>query len=286
MELLDLYTRTMGGFPLSVGTSLAFESLFKPRQTPYDPERKIPQELRIEDYQEVWINVATLIRNIASAANMQSFLMTHEDVVLNVLNLELETIESIFANEGRNVCKVHFYYATYTSLGKSGSRFITLRSDSTDAQKEYSLRQQSLVKSLSQYKNKIKIIDKTIEPNTINPKGLIITHIPYDLLSHSNFGKLSLLETYTGVLKQRNEWNTKYNKINNVSLANIPFTRKLLLVFGDSILIQPMDIKFRKMIVDIANNRKWTSLTTDEKVRLDLNLDLKDRYLFDVYNSI
>ena len=62
----SLYTRTISAFPISVGTSLALESLFAPRLETIDPERKF-ERVDVTKYSEVWINLSTLFRNIVGA---------------------------------------------------------------------------------------------------------------------------------------------------------------------------------------------------------------------------
>jgi len=46
-----LASRTVSAFPISIGTSLAFESVFFPRQPSYDPERQIPNRVEVTQYQ-------------------------------------------------------------------------------------------------------------------------------------------------------------------------------------------------------------------------------------------
>ena len=45
-----LQTRTLSSFPLSIGTGLMLESIFKPTIDRYDNERKIPQGIGIDTY--------------------------------------------------------------------------------------------------------------------------------------------------------------------------------------------------------------------------------------------
>jgi hypothetical protein len=108
---------------------------------------------------------------------------------------------------------------------------------------------------------------------------MIITHYPYDLLSHTKFSALDLLESNTGKLKSRYQWSSKYYPVGDVDMKVLPFTRKLLLVFGDRILIQPFDMKLRRLILEIADKRKWTSLTTDAKIMQDFELDIREPFV-------
>ncbi len=148
-----LAERTVSAFPLSIGTSLAFESLFDGRQAPYDNERELPSRINIDDYKIFLINVGTLIRNII---------------------------------------------------------------------------------------------------------------------------KLDLLESHTGVLKTRKEFNTKYYDYKKLELENMPFQRKLLAIFGDHVLFKPYPLKIRQVFIDVARKSKWTPITSEYKVDNDINMYVAD----------
>jgi hypothetical protein len=125
---------------------------------------------------------------------------------------------------------------------------------------------------------------------TISPKGnvkaLFLTHVPYDLTNYSNFEKLDLIESHTGVLKSRYEWYTKFYKLGDADLRIIPFYKKMLLVFGDRVVIQPSDIKLRRLILEVAQNRRWTQLTTVDKVMHDLELSIREPMVVDFIRSL
>ena len=58
--------RTLSNFDnVSIGTGLAFETLFKPDNGYYDPEREIPK-LK-ESYRVIWLNGYTILRGIISS---------------------------------------------------------------------------------------------------------------------------------------------------------------------------------------------------------------------------
>lgn len=64
-------------------------------------------------------------------------------------------------------------------------------------------------------------------------------------------------------------WYTKYNNIKDIML---PFSKYLLYVFGDtSGDIKPLGIKERRDILEIAKLKSWSPITTDEKVKFDIN---------------
>lgn len=284
-----LAKRTTGGFALSIGTSLAFESLFEARQAPYDPDRIIPQKIDIRHYNEIWINLATLYRNIVgSLADKNDYIKLGEFELAHAVVFEIEMIMSLMQNEGHNLCTPIFYYCEYKSIYKRQyPSAVKFRQDGSDSQKHNTHMLIKTMKALfdnvsggNVYKLNSELIPKS------KSNALIITHMPYDLLSYTNFNRLELLESHTGKLKGRNLWYTKYYSVGSESLNTLPFLRKLLLLFGDHVMIQPTDIRFRRLILEISRNRRWSPLTTESKVTLDLEIDIKERFLFEIYKAL
>jgi hypothetical protein len=70
------------------------------------------------------------------------------------------------------------------------------------------------------------------------------------------------------------------------SFASLPFHRKLLMIFGDRYLIKPMAGKIREAILECADKRHWTPLTTEDKVKLDLGIDFKDPMHIQVFAAL
>lgn len=284
-----LARRTTGGFALSIATSLAFESLFDARQPPYDPARQIPQKIDVKHYDEIWINLSTLYRNIVGAlADKMEYYAIKPIDLYHALYMELEMILSLMEHEGHNLCKPMFYYCSYESLYKR--KFppaVRVREDKTDGQKYNT---HMLVETMKLFFTNIASGPFFKFNSEVLPKrattALMITHVPHDLLSFSNFKRLDLLESHTGKLKGRNLWYTKYNAVGSEELSTLPFIRQLLYLFGDSVIFQPTDIRFRKLILEISRKRRWTSMTTQDKVKMDLDMDIKERYLFDLYKQL
>lgn len=284
-----LARRTTGGFALSIGTSLAFESLFEARQVPYDPDRQIPQKIDVRHYGEIWVNLATLFRNIVGALEDKNDYAKLSPLDLaNALVFEIEMITSLMQNEGNGLCQPIFYYCEYKSLYKKQfPSAVRLREDKTDAQRHNTYMLTKTMSTLFNNNNSelmLKLDSELIPKKSTN--ALIITGMPYDLLSYGNFKRLELLESHTGKLKGRNLWYTKYYSVGQEQLNTLPFIRQLLFLFGDHGMFQPTDIRFRKTILEISRTRRWTPLTTEAKVKLDLDVELKERYLFELYKSL
>jgi hypothetical protein len=94
---------------------------------------------------------------------------------------------------------------------------------------------------------------------------------------------LVLLESHTGKIKPRGQWYTKY--LNGKDLVQIPFNEGFLQVFGDSETFRPMDIRFRRAILEIAERYKWTAVSTLEKLNYGID-QLKNPYYKEVLRKI
>lgn len=270
--------RVVGGFPLSIATSLAFESIFSPRQAPYDLNRIIPDEINLSTYHECYINIATLFRNMMGASEKSAFANATPLDLKYALETEMEVINSLFSVEGNNVCKPIFYHCDYHSLESSLPKHISMRKDNTDGQKQYSRRLEETVKLLVKASDEIRSFDKEImPPKKVN--ALLISHVPYDLLSFKNFNEFHLLESHTGLLKKKFSWNTKYFPVGELNMSILPFNRKLLMVFGDRVSICPSDIKLRRLVMDIAVKRQWNPMTTISKIDLDFQVEIMEPYV-------
>lgn len=275
-----LTERTISSFPISIGTSLSLESVFTGRLAPYDPSRQIPQHINITHYQEAWFNISTLYRNLIGALPNDSKITATPMALGSDLLEELEVILSLFKNEGTDICKPYFYFCTYDRvINKYSNKKIQFRQNKTDKQKEYEHKYSETVKYIIKNSDIIKKLDSNIKPVISGAKSIIMTHNPYDLISHSNFGHLDLLESHTGKLKSKYEFSSKYHPLGDEKLDFMPFMEKLLFVFGDKIFIEPSDIKLRRLIVEIAKNREWTPYTTEAKVNYFIENDIQEPYL-------
>lgn len=280
-----IWSRTLSSFPLSVGTGLALESLFTPTAERIDETREVPKHIPISKYDELWINVYTLYRNITSAvtpADMPN--VTPEDVA-SALASEMEVINGLLRNEGGGSTVARFYFSNYKGLSSKYPKAI-LREDSTTGQKNYrSLYENSLetFSKLHPEHKDIKIFKNSVTPDKAYPKAIILTHVPYDLLEHRKFSKLDLLESHTGVLKGYDKFYTKYH--GGKDLFPLPFNPLLLQVFGDKETFRPMSPKIKKELLEIATSNRWSPATTDAKVKFDISR-INNHYLADILTSM
>lgn len=280
-----LANRAMSSFPISIGTSLALESIFNPMMSPYDPNREIPNRVELKNYQSMFFNLSTMFRNLQGSMDKDTFLDSDPKELLDVLQYEIDVIKELFNIEGNGITKPEFYICTYeTYYTKAKYQNVQFRKDITDFQKIYTFKLTTTLNELLKNNKEFKKFDIYVTSNDKN--ALILSHMPCDLLSHKNFNRLDLLESHTGKLKHRYQWSTKYLPTTVGDLTNFPFMRKFLMVFGDKILIKPADIRLRKQLVEIANKRRWTPMTTLEKVNLDLELDIKEPFILHFLKEI
>jgi predicted heme/steroid binding protein len=265
-----LLQREISAFPLSIGTSLAFESLFTGRSPSHDPDRVVPNQIILS-----FINVNTLFRNMQGSIDKEAKLDCTENEYAEILEMELDTIQSLFKVEGGDIIKPIFYTIEYNrARSKAKSKIVDMREDTTALQKHDSVILEKTLKLTEKTLPIQKFKDLVTAPNTT--RALMITHVAYDLLAHEKMSKLDLLESHTGKLKSRYDWNTKYSQFGERAMNHLPFLEKLLFVFGDKVLFKPTYLKIRQQVYDISIKRQWTAMTTKAKVDMDLASDIDE----------
>lgn len=273
-----LSERTMSAFMLSIGTSLSFESLFPGTQAPYDPERPIPNKVELNDYNELWINLFTLFRNIVGAVPTVRVAALTPDDVGYVMGEEVELIQDLVKMYTSGSVKVVFYSSSYQDL-KKHFKHASVRTDNTEKQRQMTDLLTGSINAFYKLQTKrdtLKHFKLYLEPiSAMDKKVLLLSNYAFDLLSYKKFMKMDLLESHTGVLKGRAKWHTKYSDGKN--LVRMPFNEMLLQVFGDSQTFYPMDKNLRKDVIELAETSQWNPLTTDERIRFTVG-NLKNPY--------
>lgn len=257
--------RELGQTGVSVGTSLALEGALG-----IYPEREVPKA-PINDYDGLWINVSTLIRNMFNSLtkDMKNAVLT-EDIVVEVAN-EMMLIPAALAGTVKKGFNVVYYVNDMSNIKKYFPK-ATLKSPTTKNQQIYNaIHDMAIREILSQYRK-----DYDIQVNNMKIRGsgnaLILTHSPIDLLSHVNFKSLVLLESHTGHLKKRSEWHTKIG----VQDINLPLNVFTISVFGDhGTFLVPMSIKYKRAVLKLASSDRWTPITTMAKIRAGVS-SIKD----------
>lgn len=281
-----LNNRLTSGFPLSFSTGQAMETLFQPRQAVYDPERVAPPRISLASYDELWINVLTLIRNAYSSIERIDVERVGPLEMAETILQEIELIRDLLKIEGNGICLPNFYFNDYNRVFPKNDQVFKLRKDTTDIQiqtrviynksKDLIIRQDPDIKTFTTY----------LRSKEGLRRAVILSHIPFDLLSYQQFKSLELLESHTGKIKRRSEWNSKYLSCGGADKSRLPFNRQLLSIFGDQPLITPLPLKLRKSILEIANQQRWTPAITQVKVSNDLNKNIKDPFFLSKIKEI
>jgi hypothetical protein len=275
--------RTIGQYPVSVATSLALESA-----TGIHPEVKWDKP-PILKYDELWVNLRTLYRNLIGSLEGDGPLLVMGDVVGLELQHEMDRIESIVGSVNMD-CGVRFYLSNYKDLDKKYPH-ARVRRDSTERQKRLHQTMMDAFQPLLAAEggdpkddlSRVWLFDRKLKPKTKPGRTLILTHIPYDLCSESNFTSLTLLESHTGAIKEKAQWYTKY--LNGKDLPQIPFREDLLQIFGDHELFSPYPIEQRRELLEVAKKYQWSVLTTKDKILYCIE-QLKNPYFKSVLRSM
>lgn len=277
MSLANYPGRTTGQFPISVATSLAIEAaLGMYPDRPVDPPP-------ILDYEELWINLRTLFRNIYGAFDKGVPETVSVEAYAEALDSEMEQIYEIITGRTNGLTRVIYYVSDYADMDKKYP-YAVIRRDSTAKQKMFTaIMKDSIGLLLKKHpEGNIRTVRLKLKPEH-KTKAMIITHIAFDLVAHQEFKELVLLESHTGAIKRRDQWHTKYYDGKN--LAMIPFREDFLQVFGDNEFFRPTDIKLRKEILEVAVKNRWSAITTREKIRFGIE-QLTNPYAKEILRNI
>ena len=272
--------RAIGKLPISIATSLAIE-----RAIGIHDEFSDPKPI-ITEYQELWINLKTLFRNLFHALDKDAAKLVLGVDLAGALIDEMNMIVSVIDEYSSSKVKVVFYVSNYNDLDvyyKLGK----VRTDNTEIQKEYTLlMKQAIGKVLKveeqSHSHDIRTFELSLKTEKRH-KVLLVTHYPIDLLSSKTFTHLDLLESHTGNVLGKALWYKKYH--DGKDLAQIPFNGCFIQIFGDKETFKPYPIAVRRDILEIAKRYNWSSVSTDDKIRYGLK-ELKDPYTRELMLSI
>jgi hypothetical protein len=285
-----LLDRTKCSFGVSIGTGLMLEAIFDPTEPRYDEKSDLPDRIDIEHYKCHVYNVYTLLRNFISAVKIPpsktkeklvediKFKTTFLDEVSRVLDLYRDT-----------ECTPILFIPEYDKVISNFNRDKKLPS----WHEEYKLLNRVIKDLKVEAKEICRVVDGTYKLTTDNlnlstglgkkDRVLITTSFACDLLS--KIPDMDLLESHTGRLKDKYDWNTKYRPVGNDKLTNIPFMAGFLYIFGDSHMIAPFHLlAAKKMYMEFASKHRWTKLTTYSKVLQDLRL--MDHEVFRLFGEV
>lgn len=280
-----LLDRVVSGFNLSIATGLAMETLFEPDTPVADPDREVPEKMILNKDYLFMINCETLLRNLIGAVSKEVYDRCEAHHLAYILLEEIRVIESLCSEEGGGYLTPVFYVTDYDKITGYIHRSVKKRTAKTDLQ---IFNKKKIDKALEY----LRILRPEISHYTNKsdfPKSdscMMLSHYPYDLLFYKNFREMLLLESHTGKIKSRIEWNTKYFPFPGADMSKFPFNRTLLMVFGDRIMFHPHLMQMRKYIVDTAEKGKWTPLTTRDKILMDCRRYIPEPYVVAVIAAL
>lgn len=254
--------REKGAIPVSIGTSLALEAA-----SGVYPERPV-SPAPILQVKEVWFNLRTLFRNLVGCLPTEVKDLVTAGPLYAALLEELTIIESavVKASEGRS--RAIFYVCDYSGMARKFPKAL-LKRPKTEKQEMAKAIEDATLRAIWEDRPSVDLRSFRFELTGKYPNSFIVTHLPVDLLSRYNFQKLELLESHTGAIKPYPQWHTKLT--GGKELGHIPFNAFSLQVFGDNgHHFSPLPMKLRKEVLRLAEEDRWTSLTTEEKIRVSL----------------
>lgn len=263
-------SRMVGYYPLSIATSLAVEGALGSH-----PDRPTHKD-ELNKYKSIWVNLKTLFRNLHNAIDRTKLPLVTKTEFLTAFTSEVEQFEQVIQVVTNGQMKVTFYVCDYIGMERAYPHAI-LRTDVTDNQKAYTALMREV---LSEYVrvNHERLKTYGLKINDVVPeKTLMLTSYPLDLFS-KGFQRMALLESHTGTVKEKHLWYTKYLK--GKELPMIPFREDFIQIFGDQEHFHPQGIAMKRAIIEVANARHWSQVTSTMKVRYGLD-EMKDRFMRD-----
>lgn len=280
-----LLDRATSGFNLSVATGLAMESVFEPNLPTIDPSREAPEKMALNKDYLFMVNCETLLRNLIGSVSKEVYDRCEPHHLAYILVEEIRVIESLCSEEGGGYLSPVFYVTDYDKITGYLHRSVKRREAKTDIQRFNKKKIDKALEYVRILKPEVQLyVNKTDFPKA--DSCLILTHYPYDLLFYKNFRDMLLLESHTGKIKSRIQWNTKYFPYPGADMSKFPFNRTLLLIFGDKIMFHPHFMQMRKYIVETAEKGQWTPLTSRDKIIFDCRRYIPEPYVVAVIAAL
>lgn len=258
---MDITKRVTSSFGISIGTGLSLESLFKPTHPRYDENRPIPEKVKLENYTVFAVNLMSIARNIVDSCSQ----LTNDYLeVLKCKEFEDTICEEINIIEGLMFgmnTKLMVYLTDYDYISNSLNR------GKIDTFTKVAAKNLQIYRTLSRM-NFSKLGVKLVRGNKLyrlpfkaSDNILMYTTYSNDLL---NQYKIKLLESHTGVVIEKENFNKRYKKLSDKPYNMLPFDEVLLYLLGDTVtsMLCTHGEKVRKIIYNKAVEKKWTPKTS------------------------
>lgn len=253
--------RDVGQIPVSIGTSLALEGAFGILE---DHHTDNPA---INHVDVLYVNLRTLIRNLVGSLPQEDSSAVYPEDLAHILINEITIIDQAVSSVTKGRVKTQVYLCNYRKLPQRFP-YAILKNANTERQKFAAIREENTVKeflTLLMNNPQIRLIETDIDLGQDPRRVLMLTSYAIDLLQRYRFSSMTLLESHTGSTKSQAMWHTKLT--NGKELPNMPFDRMTMQFFGDGgNLFTGFPIKYRRVMLDIAEKNRWTALTTKDYI--------------------
>ena len=267
-----LSTRMLGQFPLSIATSVAFESLLNmepPADAPPWVRRPSGSIEPIKRMGELWVNLRTLLRNIDGAIDSETLNEASPLDYYRVLVAEISAIQAIVNDlppDQRPVLR--FFTKSYENLSKIWPHAL-FRDVTAPKLKVYAVMENNVMSYFAEdIKKGIFSPEQVVIADSYLTLGLrpsLLSHFPVDLVLTKGNKFEALVESHTGAIKRKEEWYTKLRDGNKY--PRIPFDRAMVQIFGDKEnMLSPQTIQIRKRLGAISEKYHWNPTTTRDRV--------------------
>lgn len=251
-----LQERPQSGFPVSIATGLALETIFEPTQQVFDETRVVPDRPDPSLYTDYLFNVSTIARNIITSVPYAELAKCSTKDVTHTFLEEIDYLHTLFQMQDK---RLHLYVNSYAFARQTYPE--KMRKATTQQQIHSFDLVEACVKEAKKQTGMLSFA-KDISVGG-GSSTLLLSHVPWDLLSYGKFKRLDLLESHTGVIKTRKDWNSKYYRIPNKDMSFLPFWEYLLATFGDGVMFKPSPMKERLELYEAMLKKKVHPLMTE-----------------------
>lgn len=255
-------------FPASIGTGLALQKVCG-----FDEEGNKVGPPVIGDYHVLMLNLRTLYRNFFSSYSAEERNQITLTSSVQGLVRDIQVAADVMNQYSDGKISVVLYSNGYQSLT---SRYpnASIKPVKTFLQQMYADFENQTIEKL--YKDR-ELYGLTLHLGDISlPKlpsatnVLIVTHFPIDLLHGHNWETFDLLESHTGVIKKKLQWNTKLG-IPKEDIERMPFNKMTLQLYGDKgNMLLPYSRKLGNALIDVARKYRWNTATTRSRIEFSL----------------
>lgn len=277
-----LHDSTKGKYGVSIGTSQALEGIFGVHdQIEYPKGDKMPYKR----FNNVVINLRTLLRNLVASINAQQHDLITPDVALTLIIDEMRVIHQVVVATSHRKLKL-FWYAEMYPIDQLKKRYpaAEVKRPTTPKQKVYAELETATFELLRTYiadgsiDTHHRISDRWFDFNLssdCNPSvkylddrveaSLVLTHIALDLVLLP-LPRMSLMESHTGKIKSQAMFNSKLKG----KPENMPFDIMTIQMHGESgDTFTPQPTGVRKTLADVAKRGGWNPTTSKAKIKED-----------------